>query len=692
MQEEKTQRPMRILQVLPALDSGGVERGTLDLASFLKSTGHTPFIISQGGQLVVKLTQKNIKHIKLKLASKNPWTIFWNAFTLKKILQKHKIDLVHARSRAPAWSAYFASKMTKVPFVTTFHGTYNFSGPLKRWYNSVMARGIKVIAISPFIFDHIQAHYSKYITTDSIVLVNRGVDLQIFNPSAVTKNRLQVLKEAWDVHPHHKVILVPGRLTRWKGQLVVLRALQKLSQKQSDFLCVFIGSDQGRTAYTQELKNFVTESNLNNHVRFMDHVSDMPAAYALGHLVVHASTDPEAFGRVIIEAQAMGVPVIASNIGAPAQTIQEEETGFLHEAGNTQSLADVIDKVLYSDQTAVVQKALLDVTKNYSDALMFEKTVDVYKNLLNPKNILVIRHGAFGDIVKSLGAFKAIRDNHPDDEITLLTSPVFKEFCKKTGFFDHILEDPRERNLRSYFKITGQLYREKFDRVYDLQGSRRTGRYFKILKARQHLEWSGNVKGCPFHQPFSKKKELHPYERLADQLLIAGLDLNNQTSLLPDLSWLKIKITHKLPEKFFVMIPGSSPHTLEKRWPTLFYGKIALNLEKKGIETVLIGGADDQLIAKEIQQLCSSVLDLTGQTDFHDILGIAQHSLGIVGNDTGPLFLACASGKPTFVPWSDYCKAELNAPRGANVHLLKEPVLENLSPERLWTEMKKSLP
>ncbi len=307
------------------------------------------------------------------------------------------------------------------------------------------------------------------------------------------------------------------------------------------------------------------------------------------------------------------------------------------------------------------------------------------------KRILVIRHGAFGDIVKSLGAFQVIRDNHDQDHITLLTSPLFKDFCEKTGFFDDIMVDERGRSLAHYLKITSQIHEKKFDLIYDLQGSKRTGRYFKILNFRRKTQWSGNVKGCAFYQKMSQKKVLHPYERLADQLLIAGLDLKEQTNLQPDLSCLKFKLSQSLPRKFALMIPGSSPHTLEKRCPPLFYADLATRLKDRGIETVLVGGPDETPIAQAIKQRCPSAFDITGKTELHEILGIAQRAKLIIGNDTGPLFLACASGKPTFVPWSNYCKAELNAPRGANVHLFRESVLANLNPDRFWHAMEKVL-
>ncbi|NCP61919.1 MAG: glycosyltransferase family 9 protein [Alphaproteobacteria bacterium] len=311
--------------------------------------------------------------------------------------------------------------------------------------------------------------------------------------------------------------------------------------------------------------------------------------------------------------------------------------------------------------------------------------------LPHPQKILVIRHGAFGDIVKSLGAFQVIAENHKQDRITLLTMPLFEDFCRKTEFFDDIMLDERKRSFAHYLKITNRIHEKNFDLVYDLQGSKRTGRYFKILNFRRKIQWSGNVKGCSFYQKMSQKKVLHPYERLAEQLRIAGLDLKGKTDLQPDLSWLKTGLSLTLPRKFALMIPGSSSHTLEKRWPALFYADLATRLKDRGFETVIIGGPDETPIAQAIKQRSPLVVDVTGKTKLYDILGIAHRAKVIIGNDTGPTFLACASGKPTFVPWSNYCKADLNAPRGDNVSLFEEPILSNLNPDRLWHAMEKVL-
>ena len=393
MDSQKEEKKLCILQVLPALHSGGVERGTIDLALFLQKEGHTPLVLSKGGPLVKRLLERKLEHIKRDVSTKNPLKIIKNAFFIKKIIKEKGVHVIHGRSRAPAWSALLAAKMTGTPFVTTFHGCYNFPeafivGFFKRLYNSVMVRGDRVIAISEFIQDHVQTHYKAFLKKGALTLVNRGVDTLYFNPLMVAAERRRALRKKWYLNPNEKVILVPGRLTRWKGQKVVLEALKKVLPHHPRVTCVFIGSDQGRIAYREELEAFARENDLYPHVYFAGNISDMPAAYALGDIVLHASTDPEAFGRVIIEAQAMKVPIIASDIGAPALTIkgggEEEQTGWLHRAGDSQDLANVLLDVLSlscDQREKVTENAFKELRAHYTDKILFQKTCAVYREL-----------------------------------------------------------------------------------------------------------------------------------------------------------------------------------------------------------------------------------------------------------------------------------------------------------------------
>lgn len=375
---------LRILQVLPALEMGGVETGTIALALYLKQQGHDPFVCSSGGRLTERLSSEAITHITLPVHSKNPWIMIRNIFRLRDVCRDYRIDLIHARSRAPAWTCLFTAYLADIPFVTTFHGTYNFKSYLKRLYNSIMVRGNGVIAISVFIRDHILQHYQHWLK-GAVTVVHRGIDLTFFNRSQVSAEAQQALRQRWGISENAPMILCPGRLTRWKGQKTVIQAIALLHQQKKPCHGVFIGSAQGRHSYLNELKADIRRARLEDWFVIDETGPPMPVAYSLANVVVHASTDPEAFGRVIVEAQAMEVPVVASNIGAPMEIIEPGKTGFLHEAGHVGDLAQKITEALNmkpQQKKELCQKALEKVRAEYDQIHMFEKTIQVYRELL----------------------------------------------------------------------------------------------------------------------------------------------------------------------------------------------------------------------------------------------------------------------------------------------------------------------
>ena len=317
-------RPPAVLQVIPSLVSGGVERGTVDLAGALVAAGWTAFVASAGGPMEHQLTRVGAHHITLPLASKNPLVMRRNAAALIEIIRRHKIDIVHARSRAPAWSAWRAARATRRRFVTTFHNAYDIELPLKRWYNSVMAKGERVIAISQFVGDHAASVYG--VGDDRLRVIARGVDLGQFDPNRVRGERVAALAEQWRVPEDAKVVILPGRLTRWKGGLDFIEAIARL--RRHDLRCLMVGAEQ-RPGFRRELEAAIERHGLGGMFRIVDDCRDMPAAYALSDVVVSASTDPEGFGRIIIEAQAMGRPVVATDHGGARETIAPGVTGWL---------------------------------------------------------------------------------------------------------------------------------------------------------------------------------------------------------------------------------------------------------------------------------------------------------------------------------------------------------------------------
>jgi len=374
-----------ILQVLPALGAGGgVERGTIEIAHAVVAAGGRALVASSGGIRAHELKRAGAEHIELPLQSKNPLVMYANIGRLSEIIRTEKVDIVHARSRAPAWSACYAAKRANVPFMTTFHGTYTAGNALKRRYNSIMTRGERVIAISRFIGGHVHQNYG--VPPGRIRVIHRGVNLERFDPAKVTAERVAMLANQWRLGDGLPVIMLPGRLTRWKGQTVFIDAVGRLGRR--DIRCLLVGSDQGRKEYRQELENMVNERNLGDIVRIVDHCDDMPAAYMLTDVVVSASTDPEAFGRVVVEAQALGRPVVASDHGGARETVIEGETGWLYPPGDVEALTQALDKVLTLGQeirATLASKAIRNVRDNFSLATMCAKTIDVYKELLQSK-------------------------------------------------------------------------------------------------------------------------------------------------------------------------------------------------------------------------------------------------------------------------------------------------------------------
>ncbi|WP_119167647.1 glycosyltransferase family 4 protein [Algihabitans albus] len=374
-------RPV-VLQVLPALETGGVERGTVDIAGAIVQAGGTALVASAGGAMVHALQRTGARHIELPLASKNPITLRRNASRLASVIETFGVDLVHARSRAPAWSALWAARRTGRPFVTTFHAPYALNLPLKRLYNSVMARGARVICISDFVRQHVQRIYG--IDPARLRLVHRGVDLEVFDPARVSPERVIQLAQRWRLPDGVPVILLPGRLTRWKGQIDLLRAAAKLTDL--DFLLVLVGDDQGRAAYREELEQLVGRLNLDSKAMIAGPCNDMAAAYMLSDVVVSASTDPEGFGRVVGEAQAMGRPVVASDHGGAPEQLLVNETGLVYPPGDLDALAEALREALALDETArsaLAERAIARVRTHFSKDAMCNGTLAVYREVLN---------------------------------------------------------------------------------------------------------------------------------------------------------------------------------------------------------------------------------------------------------------------------------------------------------------------
>ena len=381
---------IKVLQVIPRLGYGGSETGCYDLAHYLVENDCSSYIVTSGGELLRYVNKKKVKVIRLPVHSKNPILMFFNSLILIFIILFFNISIVHARSRAPAWSCLLATKVTRRKFVTTFHGTYNFNGFMKKFYNSVMLRSDLIIAGSNFIFSHINENYSEYLINlkKKFLVIFRGINTDYFNSNIIKQLEENKLISFWNIDKNKKLILLPGRLTSWKGQEMFIEAIN-LVNKEIDpetFNVVILGSDQGRKIYKQKLLRLVEQHRLANQVKFIDNCKNMPVAYKISDLIVSSSIEPEAFGRVSIEAQSMEKPIIASNIGGSKETIINDKTGFLFEAGKPTSLSKKIIEVMQLDETTLKSlgnEGRKNVIKKFNIEKMCFSTYLEYKKLIN---------------------------------------------------------------------------------------------------------------------------------------------------------------------------------------------------------------------------------------------------------------------------------------------------------------------
>jgi len=380
---------LKVLQVIPKLGYGGAETGCYDLAHYLSENNCQSYIVTSGGELLKFINKKKVKLIRLPVQSKNPILVFLNSIILIFIILFFNISIVHARSRAPAWACLFATKITRRKFVTTFHGTYNFKNPLKKFYNSIMVRSDLIIAGSNFIFSHINKNYFKYLTAKKkFLVIFRGINIDYFDPSTTTESDEDKLFKKWKLTVGKKIILMPGRLTSWKGQETFIEALNIVNKElgYEKVYGIILGSNQGRGIYKKKLIRLVEQHRLINQIKFVEHCNIMPLAYKIADIVVSASIEPEAFGRVAVEAQSMEKPIIASDIGGSKETIINDKTGFLFEAGSALSLSKKIIEVLQLDETTLKSmgnEGRKNITKKFNVEKMCFSTYAEYKKLLN---------------------------------------------------------------------------------------------------------------------------------------------------------------------------------------------------------------------------------------------------------------------------------------------------------------------
>ncbi len=380
---------IKVLQVIPKLGYGGAETGCYDLAHYLFENGCKSYIVTSGGELLKFVQKDKVKIIRLPVHSKNPILIFLNSIILFFIIWFLNISIVHARSRAPAWSCLFATKFSRAKFVTTFHGTYNFNNPLKKFYNSVMVRANLVIGGSNFIFEHVYKNYGNFFenTKRKFLVIFRGINTEYFSQNNIKQKKIEKIIGDFKIDTNKFIILLPGRLTKWKGQEIFIEALSILKKKNDikPFVGIILGSDQGRKVYFKKLLSLVDRYRLNQDIIFAPFLKEMPLIYKISNVVVSSSIEPEAFGRVSVEAQSMEKPVVASNIGGSKETILNNKSGLLFESGKAEALAEKLIEILSLDQMTLQSmgnEGRKNILKKFDIERMCFSTFSEYKKLI----------------------------------------------------------------------------------------------------------------------------------------------------------------------------------------------------------------------------------------------------------------------------------------------------------------------
>ena len=380
---------IKILQVIPRLGYGGAETGCYDLAHYLSENNCVSFIVTSGGELIKYVNKKKVRLIRLPVHSKNPILMLFNSLALIAIILIFNISIVHARSRAPAWSCLLATKITRRKFVTTFHGTYNFNNSLKKYYNSVMLKSNLIVAGSNFIFSHINENYGDFFSNKKrkLLVVFRGINTNYFNSQKILPSKINKFSKQYGIDRNKFIILLPGRLTFWKGQKVFIEALKLLVEQDNSphFVGIILGGDQGRNVYKKQLLNLVEKYRLNKIIKFIDHCEEMPVAYRIANIVCSCSVEPEAFGRVSVEAQSMGVPIIASDIGGSTETIVKDKTGFLFKSGDSNALANAIIMLMNKDYNSLKSigfEGRKNILKKFDVDKMCHTTFTEYNKLI----------------------------------------------------------------------------------------------------------------------------------------------------------------------------------------------------------------------------------------------------------------------------------------------------------------------
>jgi lipopolysaccharide heptosyltransferase II len=618
---------MNILQILPELNVGGVETGTVDLAKYLVAQGHKSIVVSNGGALVAQLESDGSKHYILPVHKKNLFTMISCTAKLVSIIQKEKIDIVHARSRVPAWIAFFACRQTEAHFLTTCHGYYS-----SHLFSRVMGWGKMVIAISEVIARHMVHDFQT--PAENIRIIPRSVDLEKFNLPRAPKADKKTF-----------TVCMIGRITPLKGHPYFLRAMARVIHKIPSVKIQIIGDTSAKKhAYKDELVLLIKRLGISQHVEFLGNRRDIPELLSRADCLVLSTVTQEAFGRVIIEAQAAGVPVVATRVGGVVEIIEHEKTGLLVLPKDIEAMSDAVLRILNNPELAAafVIEAKKKINARYTLAHMAEATIAVYRELMHSTKILIIKMTAVGDVVLSTAAFKAIRNKFPNARVCCLTSVQTSAIVENCPYINEVMVlDPKAKSLKALLSKAQELRRYHFDKVVDLQNNR-VSHLLSFLTMPKESYGYDNGK---FSFLLSKKiknniRNIPPVEHQFRILKMLGIDYAHVQELL-DSEWLSE------PQVFVGLNISASRQWPTKNWPLEHMVKLCDILGHKNIRVILTGEDKDRPLSRRlISKARSKPASFVGKTTILQLAALIKRCQVYISPDSAPLHVAAGMNVP----------------------------------------------
>ncbi|MBI4352367.1 MAG: lipopolysaccharide heptosyltransferase II [Candidatus Omnitrophica bacterium] len=638
---------MRVLQILPELRLGGVERGTVDLAKFLREKGHHSVVVSAGGPLAEELVSSGVVHYPLPVHRKSPWTIWQSTQALAKIIRNEKIDVLHARSRVPALIAYWASRKTQVPFVTTCHGFYR-----RHFFSRIMGWGQRVIVASHVIGKRMRDDFG--VPYERIRFIPRGVDPKEFQWKRAEKDRA----EQRPLRSGQAIIGIIGRLTPIKGHPLFLKAMARVTRVFPNVKIHIIG-DAPKPQYKEELLMLVKRLGLTPFVEFLGTRYDIPQALSRLSVLAAPSVGEEAFGRVVIEAGACGTPVVATRIGGFVDILEDEKTGLLV-PDDPRLLADAVLRILKDPALANrLAWALRDkVEKEFGLERMCGKTLEVYEEAVTRKKILIIKLSALGDVILSVPSIRALRCHFPDARISVLVGRKSRRLLRNSPYVDDIFvyEDaPRQKRLERFVKLARLLAKENFDIVVDLQNNR-TSHLLAFLSGARTRAGHANGKWSFLLNRRTKEAVslLSPLDHQFQVLRLLGIEVGDKRLELWSDKIEDQKVGGFLESQWVApsqtlvgLNPGSSARWPTKQWPVENFAKLCDELAKRNIRVVITGSTEDRSLADELLRMTrNKPIDAVGKTSVTELVALVKRCKVFVSSDSAPMHIAASADRP----------------------------------------------